>query len=104
MTNLQQADYFVQPRAEVTAKHSARVADASRERRARRGAELERARVRLQDPAYRALHVAVAALFARELKVSAPRTSVGPSQHYCRQSAQASLLSSLCSQGESQLW
>ena len=56
----------------MKAKDAARVADAARERRARRGAELDRARTRLRDLAYRALQFAVAALFARELKVGTP--------------------------------
>ena len=56
--------------AEIKAKEEAREADAARERQARRTAELDRARARLRDPAYRALHMAVAALFARNLKVT----------------------------------
>ncbi len=54
----------------MKAKEEKAAADAAWERRARRTAELERARSRLKDPAYRLLHVTVAALFARNLKVN----------------------------------
>ncbi len=54
----------------MKAKEAEAAAGAARERRARRTAELDRARARLQDPSYRLLHMTVAALFARNLKVN----------------------------------
>ena len=64
--------------AEVKATEERRVADAARERRARRTAELDRARSRLGDPSYRALHMTVAALFASKLKVGLHATLLQP--------------------------
>ena len=53
----------------MKAEEAEAAAKAARERRAQRTAELDTARTRLKDPAYRMLHMTVAALFARNLKV-----------------------------------